>query len=92
MTIEGDKQLQRLSLNSSVGELMADPVAGPIVQQALAELMGGASDGDQEVPTFDVGMEKMLASFPVGRLVGFPGLPVTLEQIEGLIGLANLGR
>lgn len=40
----------------------------------------------------DEGMAKMMASFPIGRLVGFPGIPVTREQIEQLLQAANAGR
>jgi beta-glucosidase len=34
-------------------------------------------------------MQKMMGSFPIGRLAGFPGLPVTFEQIEQLVAMAN---
>ena len=72
-------------MNSSVGEVMAHPVAGPIVQQALAGLLGDGAG----IMASDEGMQKMMASFPIGRLAGFPGLPVTYEQVEELIGSAG---
>ena len=37
----------------------------------------------------DEAMEKMMASFPIGRLIGFPGVDVTYEQIEQLLDGAN---
>ena len=72
---------------------MTHPVAGPIVQQALGGLMGGLG-GDAAAASMmpnDEAMQKMMASFPIGRLAGFPGLPVTFEQIEQLIAAANAG-
>lgn len=90
IAVEGDEVRLPLTLESSIGDLMGDPVAGPIVMQAL----GGLFDGDPAgaAMTSDEGMEKMMASFPVGRLVGFPGVPVSREQIEQLLEAANAGR
>ncbi len=81
VTVEGDPLGLPLTMESSVGELMTDPVAGPIVQQTLAALVGDDED-----------LVKAMASFPIGRLAGFPGLPVTPEQLEGLIARANAQR
>ena len=89
--VDGDPVRQELTMNSSVGDLMAHPVAGPIVQQALGGLMGGLG-GDAAAASMmpnDEAVQKMMASFPVGRLAGFPGLPVSFEQIEQLIAMAN---
>ncbi|GAA1952467.1 beta-glucosidase [Microbacterium aquimaris] len=83
--VAGDPLVLPLSMNSSVGEVMAHPVAGPIVQQALAGLLGDGAG----IMASDEGMQKMMASFPIGRLAGFPGLPVTYEQVEELIGSAG---
>ncbi|MGH3689267.1 MAG: glycoside hydrolase family 3 C-terminal domain-containing protein [Microbacterium sp.] len=89
--ISGDEVHQELTMNSSIGDLIAHPVAGPIVQQALGGLMDGLG-GDAAAATMmpnDDAMQKMMASFPIGRLAGFPGLPVDFEQIEQLIAAAN---
>lgn len=91
--VEGDEVRMPLTMNSSVGDLMSHPVAGPIVQQALAGLMGGLG-GDAAAASMmpnDEAMQKMMASFPIGRLAGFPGLPVSFEQIEQLVSAANAG-
>ncbi|WP_395244699.1 glycoside hydrolase family 3 C-terminal domain-containing protein [Agromyces sp. MMS24-K17] len=84
--VAGDDVRVPLTLESSIGELLADPIAGPIVGQAMAGFGGGAVDA--ELAT-DEGMQKMMASFPIGRLVSFPGVPVTREQIEQLLAAAN---
>ncbi|PRB17202.1 glycoside hydrolase family 3 C-terminal domain-containing protein [Microbacterium sp. MYb62] len=91
--VSGDEVHQELTMNSSIGDLIAHPIAGPIVQQALGGLMGGL-DGDAAAASMmpnDEAMQKMMASFPIGRLAGFPGLPVSFEQIEQLIAAANAG-
>ena len=91
--VSGDAVHQELTMNSSIGDLISHPIAGPIVQQALGGLMGGLG-GDVAAASMmpnDEAMQKMMASFPIGRLAGFPGLPVDFEQIEQLIAAANAG-
>ncbi|MFD6056029.1 glycoside hydrolase family 3 C-terminal domain-containing protein [Agromyces sp. NPDC060279] len=90
VVVEGDAVRLPLTMESSIGDLMGDPVAGPIVAQALGGLFGG--DPTMAAMADDEGMAKMMASFPIGRLVGFPGIPVTREQIEQLLQAANAGR
>jgi beta-glucosidase len=80
--IDGDPVLIPLSLESSIGEVIAHPVAGPIIMQSLA---GGESGGLLADPS----MFKMMESFPIGRLASFPGMPVNEEQLEQLIALSN---
>jgi len=94
VAVDGDAVTLPLTMESSIGDLMADPVAGPVVQQAIAGLvsgMGGDAAG-ASMTAADEGMQQMMASFPVGRLVGFPGIPVTREQVEGLVAMANAQR
>ena len=94
VTVDGDAVNLPLTMESSVGDLMADPVAGPIVQQAIAGMLGGAG-GDAAGASMmadEDGMQKMMASFPVGRIAGFGIGGVTQEQIDGLIALANSAR
>jgi beta-glucosidase len=40
----------------------------------------------------DEAMMKMMASFPIGRLAAFPGVPVSYDGIETLIAAANQAR
>jgi beta-glucosidase len=92
--VAGDEVRQDLTMNSSVGDVLAHPVAGPIVMGALggfmSELSGADSSAASMIPDDDA-MQKMMASFPIGRLVGFPGVEVTYEQVEQLIAAANAG-
>jgi beta-glucosidase len=90
--VEGDAVVLPLTMASSIGDVVAHPVAGPIVMEALGGLMGGLSGADSSAASMmpnDEAMEKMMASFPIGRLIGFPGVDVTYEQIEQLLDGAN---
>ncbi|MCP1428903.1 beta-glucosidase [Microbacterium foliorum] len=90
--VEGDVVVLPLTMASSIGDVVAHPVAGPIVMGALGGLMGGLSGADSSAASMmpnDEAMEKMMASFPIGRLIGFPGVDVTYEQIEQLLDGAN---
>ena len=92
--VAGDEVQIALTMNSSVGDVLAHPVAGPIVMGALGgfmeELSGADSSAASMIPN-DEAMQKMMASFPIGRLVGFPGVDVTYDQVEQLIAAANAG-
>ena len=82
--VEGDAVRVPLTMNSSIGELMAHPVASQIIMQAMA-----ADDSLTAGLMADPGMFKMMESFPIGRLASFPGMPVGREQVEQLLAAAN---
>ncbi|WP_431074358.1 glycoside hydrolase family 3 C-terminal domain-containing protein [Microbacterium phyllosphaerae] len=94
VSVEGDVVSLPLTMNSSIGDVVAHPVAGPIAMAALGGLMDGLTGADSSAASMmpnDEAMEKMMASFPIGRLIGFPGVDVTYEQIEQLLAAANAG-
>ncbi|MBW1640850.1 beta-glucosidase [Microbacterium resistens] len=87
--IDGDEVRLPLTGESSLAEVLAHPVVGPIVQERLAALResaGGAMDADV---MGDDTIEKMMQSFPIGRLAGFPGMGVDREQVAQLLALGN---
>lgn len=88
VAVDGDAAGIPLTMESSIGEILAHPVAGPIVQQAFA---GGDGAGGSTAGALmaDPAMFKMMASFPIGRLASFPGMPVGREQVEQLLATAN---
>ncbi|PCE16358.1 glycosyl hydrolase [Microbacterium sp. SZ1] len=92
--VEGDEVSLPLTMDSSIGDVVSHPVAGPIVMEALGGLMGGLAGADSSAASMmpnDEAMQKMMASFPIGRLIGFPGVDVTYEQVEQLLAGANAG-
>ncbi|WP_439590808.1 glycoside hydrolase family 3 C-terminal domain-containing protein [Microbacterium sp.] len=91
--VEGDAVTLPLSKTSSIGEVMAHPVVGPMVQAAIAQMMG-TMDGAAAIMPEGVDPSKMMESFPIGRAgmfaaaSGSPG-GVSPEMIDGLIAMAN---
>ncbi|GAA1957509.1 glycoside hydrolase family 3 C-terminal domain-containing protein [Microbacterium deminutum] len=91
--IEGDPIVLKLSRTSSIGEVMAHPVVGPIVQAAIAQMMG-SMEGAASIMPEGVDMTKMMESFPIGRAGMFAAASggeggVNPEMIDGLIAMAN---
>lgn len=88
VAVEGDVVSLPLTRESSLAEVLAHPVAGPMVQGALAgmaQLMEGAS----AIMPEGVSMDKMMGSFPIGRIGMMAGGQVTPEMIDGLLAAAN---
>jgi beta-glucosidase len=86
VTVDGDAVKVPLTMNSSLGEVLADPVAGPLLMQGLAQLMG---DGATAGLAADPEMFQMMASFPIGRFVSFAGPEFDPAQIDQLLAAAN---
>ncbi|AUG28532.1 MULTISPECIES: glycoside hydrolase family 3 C-terminal domain-containing protein [Microbacterium] len=92
--IAGDELVLPLTMNSSVADVFAHPVTGPVVQQLMAGALAGLGGADSSAASMlpdDDALQKMMASFPIGRLAGFPGMPLGYDQIEELIRTANAG-
>lgn len=91
VSVDGDEVVLPLTRESSLGEVLAHPVAGPLVQQALAG-MSQMMEGASAIMPEGVSMEKMMASFPIGRVGMMAGGQVTDEMIDGLLAAANAPR
>lgn len=89
--VSGDEVSMPLTHASSVGELIAHPVVGPMVLAQLSGMQEMAEGAAESGLMPDDGMMKLMASFPIGRLAGFPGMGVTHEQVDELIKAANAG-
>lgn len=74
--LEGEAVSLPLTAESTLGEVLAHPVAGPLVRERLR----GYSDP---------AMAKMMASFPIGRLANFPGRGFDRAAIAQLLEAAN---
>lgn len=90
--VDGDPIRLPLSRTSSIGEVMAHPVVGPMVQAAIAQMMG-AMDGVADIMPEGVDASKMMESFPIGRAgmfaMGDSNGAINPEMIDGLIAMAN---
>ena len=84
--IAGDDLVVPLTEESRLSEVLAHPLAGPLVHTALAamsEAMGGGSEEQAE------GMRKMLGSMPIGRMASFPGSAITGELLAKIIAVSQ---
>ena len=82
LVVAGDDVRIPLNMTSTMGEVMAHPVAGPII---LAAMGSGETAGILDDPT----IFKMMESAPIGLMASFPGSGVELGQLEQLLAMAN---
>src|SRR5690625_1594092 len=88
--VDGETVLPPLTRESSLGEVLADPDAAPLVRGAMADLasqmpeVAGLLENEQ--------MMTMMSSFPVGRLPGYGGMPISEELVSELLETANTAR
>ncbi len=80
VSVTGDELVLPASLDSSIAELLEHPVLGQQIRAIVAGAFGSGEGADE--------MIKLLGSFPIGRLAGFPNVPTTREQIAQLIAQA----
>lgn len=86
--IAGDTVSLPLTRESSMAEAFAHPVAGPIMQAAMAQ-MAQAMEGAASIMPEGVDAAKMMGSFPIGRIGMIAGESFGPEQIEKLLAMAN---
>lgn len=72
---------ERLTLESSVGELLEHPVTGPI----LARAVRGANDQS----AMEGNLFEMVATVPIRRLMRFPGVGESMRRLPLLLAVAN---
>ncbi|WP_235934507.1 glycoside hydrolase family 3 C-terminal domain-containing protein [Paramicrobacterium chengjingii] len=89
LSIDADPGAAPLSRESSIGEVLADPFAAQLVRETLAAVAEQMPDVANVLD--DDEMMSLMSSYPIGRLPGYGGLPLTVENIDELIALANAG-
>lgn len=89
--VVGDTLVLPLTRESSLAEVFAHPVAGPIVQQAVAQ-MASAMEGAASILPEGVDMTRMMGSFPIGRIGMIAGEHLGPEQVDQLLEVANGAR
>jgi beta-glucosidase len=92
VSIASDASRPPLTLDSTMGEVLADPIAGPIVMQRMGDL-GGLGSGTAGTDNgLGVDMARMMASIPLDRIVTFSGGQVSRADLEELLAQANSER
>lgn len=92
VSIDGDELNIPITRETAISELVAHPVAGKIVSDALALLGGAPAEDGGEADASALGAEslvKLMGSLPVGRLIGFSGGQLTDEMLDHMIEAAN---
>jgi len=85
VAVDGDAVRVPLTLDSTLGEVLAHPAAGPMV----GGLMSAMADGPTGALTTDPGMLRMMASVPIAKMLTF-GMPgVDRAGLEQLVAAAN---
>ena len=82
LAVDGDPVVLPLTHESTVGEMLDHPTTGPLIRPVLMNESG-------EGLLLDGTVFKLMATFPIGRLATFPGMPVTAEQIDQLIAASH---
>ncbi len=91
VAVDGDDLDIPLSPMSSLAEVFAHPVAGPVVASAFAEQMTSLPGGDGLMPE-GVDLSRMLDSFPIGKvgmLASAAGAEIDPAMISELLDRAN---
>ncbi|MGW0247569.1 glycoside hydrolase family 3 C-terminal domain-containing protein [Nocardia goodfellowii] len=80
VSVSGDQVRLPLSLESTLGEIMTDPNAGPVLEFLAGNAPAGmAADGGDAL---GLDLARMMASVPLGKLVAFgAGSLAELEQV-----------
>ncbi|ORA37763.1 beta-glucosidase [Mycobacterium aquaticum] len=86
--VEGDAATTPFTRESTLGELLADPIAAPVVMAAVADVMPA---GDSAAG-LGVDLLRMAASIPIERMVGFSGGKVSRAQLDELLAAINSRR
>lgn len=89
--VTGDHLVVPLTEESRTADVLAHPVAGPLLRVALVAMRKALGGGSEEQPDQAEGMEKMLGSMPIGRLATFPRSPVTGELLAKIIAASQPG-
>ena len=84
--VAGDVLRIPLTLNSTLAEVLADPVAGPKLAGGLAAMM---PVGDNTAEVLGADLLSLIGSAPIGRMVSLSAGTVTRDQLEQLLGEAN---
>ncbi|MFT4029208.1 MAG: glycoside hydrolase family 3 C-terminal domain-containing protein [Protaetiibacter sp.] len=85
--LAGEEVRTPLTMESTLGEVLAHPIAGAVVAEQFAALP--MAQGDSSALGMD--MMRMMMSVPIERIVGFAQGQLSREQIAQLIEAANAG-
>jgi len=68
-----------LTMESTMGEALANPVVGPMLQPLI----------DMLIDAIDSANFTMMMAFPLNRLATMPGVPIDIDSVKDLVAMAN---
>jgi beta-glucosidase len=87
VAVTGDAVDAPFTRESTVGDLLGDPAAGPVVQQLFAGFLPSPPEGG--APGRSTNLARMIASLPLDRLPTFARGALDEAQLEQLLEYAN---
>lgn len=91
--VAGDEVRVPLTLDSSLAEVLADPVASAGLTPLFESMMSGMGAGDDDSgAAMGVDLGAMIGSIPIGRLPVFSGGAVTAQSLQTILDDANARR
>ncbi|SER70543.1 beta-glucosidase [Streptomyces sp. yr375] len=82
VTLTGDTTAVALSLDSALGDWLAHPVAGPLLQQALS---AGATEEQRRGSEANGDLIHMIASIPARQFLHFPGITLSTDDLTRIL-------
>ena len=86
LELTGDRLLQPLTLDATVGEWFGHPIVGPALTDAM---MAGLSDDQKAEAAENTDALRMVESMPMRQFLGFLPTPIPDEFLEQLIGMSH---
>ena len=82
VTLTGDTDAAALSLDSPLGDWLAHPAAGPLLQQALA---AGKTEEQRRQSEANADLVHMVASIPARQFLHFPGILLSTDDLNEIL-------
>jgi beta-glucosidase len=86
--VDGDTTTAPFTRESTLGEILADPAATPVLTAAASEVM----PADASIPLLGADLLRMAASIPIERMVAFSGGQLSRAQLDDLLAAINAQR
>lgn len=91
--VSGDSAALPLSLDSSLGEVLEHPIAGPVFGNMLKATVGQMVGGDgSAMEGLGIDGMAMMLSIPVSRMLAMAPMPIDPAFVTGILEGANRGE
>ncbi|PXW28849.1 UNVERIFIED_CONTAM: beta-glucosidase [Williamsia faeni] len=88
LTLSGDKRDIPITMDTTFGELMANPAGQPLLLHLATNAPGGMN-AESDGASIGIDMAQMMASIPIGRMAAFGMTPDELDAMQDVIDSIN---